>query len=51
MIQHVDVLILTCAAFFNINLCCIMEFEAKTYKNQRKGFAEVTDNFYYKFVD
>ena len=28
-----------------------MQFEAKTYKNQRKGFAEVTGNFHYKFAD
>ena len=35
----------------NINLCCIMQFEAKTYKSQRKGFTEVTGNFHYKFAD
>ena len=28
-----------------------MQFEAKTYKNQRKGFAEVPNNFHYKFAD
>ena len=43
MIQHVD--------DKNINLCCIMQFEPKTYKNQRKGFAEVTGNFSYRFAD
>ena len=32
-------------------LCCIVQFEAKTYKIQRKGFAEVTGNFHYKLAD
>ena len=26
-----------------------MQFEAKTYTNQGKGFEEVTRNFHYKF--
>ena len=28
-----------------------MQVETKTFKNQRKGFVEVTDNFYNKFSD
>ena len=30
----------------NINFCCFMQFEAKVYKNEQKGFAEVTGNFH-----
>ena len=37
--------------WYNIKLCCIMQFEAKTYKIQKTGFPEVTGNFYYKFAD
>ena len=29
----------------------MLQFEAKTYKNQRKGFTEVTGSFQYKFPD
>ena len=28
-----------------------MHFEVKIYKNQRKGFAEVTGNLHYKFAE
>ena len=34
----------TACRWHNINLCFIVQFEAKIYKNPRKGFAEVTGN-------
>ena len=33
-----------------MNLCSMAQFEAKTYKNQKKGFTEVTGNFHYKLA-
>ena len=29
----------------------MLQFEVKTYKNQRKGFTKVTGSFEYKFPD
>ena len=43
MIQHLDDIILTCAALCNL--------KPKTYKNQRKEFTEITRNFHYKLPD
>ena len=36
----------TACRWHDINLCCIAQFEAKIYKNQRKGLAEVTGNLH-----
>ena len=33
-----------------MNLCSIAKFEVKTYKNQKKGFTEVTASFHYKLA-
>ena len=40
--QHVDEMILTCAAVCNLK---------SKLENQRQGFAEVTGTFHYKFGD